>query len=46
MGSGEVAQREGHWAIVDLVGKNGRVRTVPMPPWAKTDTLQGVLAPG
>jgi hypothetical protein len=27
--------RQGHWAIVDLVGKGGHVRTVPMPqrPW-------------
>ena len=32
----DVAQREGRWAIVDLVGKHGRVRTVPMPSWAKT----------
>ena len=31
----DVAQREGRWAIVDLVGKHGRVRTVPMPSWAK-----------
>ena len=30
----DVAQREGRWAIVDLVGKHGRVRTVPMPSWA------------
>ena len=30
-----IAQREGRWAIVDLVGKHGRVRTVPMPSWAK-----------
>ena len=29
----DVAQREGRWAIVDLVGKHGRVRTVPMPSW-------------
>jgi integrase len=27
--------RQGHWAIVDLVGKGGRVRTVPMPAWVK-----------
>jgi site-specific recombinase XerD len=27
--------REGHWAIVDLVGKGGHVRTVPMPEWVK-----------
>ena len=32
----DVAQREGRWAIVDLVGKHGRVRTVPMPSWAKS----------
>ena len=32
----DVAQREGRWAIVDLVGKHGRVRTVPMQSWAKT----------
>lgn len=27
--------RQGHWAIVDLVGKGGHVRTVPMPAWVK-----------
>lgn len=27
--------RQGHWAIVDLVGKGGHVRTVPMPLWVK-----------
>lgn len=27
--------RQGHWAIVDLVGKGGRIRTVPMPVWVK-----------
>jgi integrase len=26
-------QREGHWAIVDLKGKAGHVRTVPIPDW-------------
>jgi integrase len=25
--------RQGHWAIVDLVGKGGHIRTVPMPLW-------------
>lgn len=30
-----VQQREGRWVIVDLVGKGNRVRTVPMPSWAK-----------
>ncbi len=27
--------RESHWVIVDLVGKGGRVRTVPVPVWCK-----------
>src|SRR5277367_5479505 len=29
-------QREEHWAIVDLAGKGGHVRTVPVPDWART----------
>ena len=32
---GHVQQRDGRWCIVDLVGKHGRVRTVPMPAWVK-----------
>src|SRR5215831_11115851 len=28
-------RREDHWAIVDLVGKGGHVRTVPVPDWVK-----------
>ena len=30
-------QREEHWAIVDLVGKRGHVRTVPVPDWVRTE---------
>ena len=30
-----IQQRDGRWCIVDLVGKHGRVRTVPMPTWCK-----------
>jgi site-specific recombinase XerD len=30
-----IQRREDHWAIVDLVGKAGHVRTVPMPDWVK-----------
>jgi site-specific recombinase XerD len=30
---GHLQQREGHWAIVDLRGKAGHVRTVPVPDW-------------
>jgi site-specific recombinase XerD len=29
----DLQQREEHWAIVDLVGKAGHIRTVPMPDW-------------
>ena len=29
-------QREGRWVIVDIVGKGRRVRTVPVPGWAKS----------
>jgi site-specific recombinase XerD len=28
-------QREQHWAIVDLMGKAGHMRTIPMPDWVK-----------
>src|SRR6516162_7700360 len=30
-----IQQRDGRSCIVDLVGKHGRVRTVPMPTWVK-----------
>jgi integrase/recombinase XerD len=32
----EIQQRDGRWCVVDIVGKGNRVRTVPMPAWAKT----------
>ena len=28
-------QREEHWAIVDLIGKAGHVRTIPVPDWVR-----------
>ena len=28
-------RRDEHWAIIDLVGKGGHVRTVPIPEWVK-----------
>jgi site-specific recombinase XerD len=31
-----IEQREGRWAIVDIVGKRDKMRTVPMPSWAKS----------
>jgi site-specific recombinase XerD len=30
-----IQQRGGRWLIVDLIGKGQRVRSVPMPSWAK-----------
>lgn len=30
-----IQQRDGRWAIIDLVGKRGRVRSVGIPPWVK-----------
>jgi integrase len=30
-----IQQREGRWVIVDLEGKGSRIRSVPMPAWAK-----------
>ena len=30
-------QREEPWAIVDLLGKGGHVRTVPLPDWVKSE---------
>jgi site-specific recombinase XerD len=33
-----IQQRDNRWCIVDLVGKHGRVRTVPMPTWVKVAT--------
>src|ERR1700675_4494203 len=31
----DVQIRQGHWVIVDLVGKGGHVRTIPIPSWAR-----------
>lgn len=31
----EVQTRQGHWVIVDLIGKGGHIRTVPIPQWVK-----------
>ncbi len=30
-----IQRREGHSTIVDLVGKGGHIRTIPMPDWVK-----------
>jgi integrase len=31
----DIQSRQGHWAIVDLIGKGGHIRTVPIPQWSK-----------
>jgi site-specific recombinase XerD len=31
----DVQQRDGRWVLVDLRGKHGRIRTVPVPAWVK-----------
>jgi site-specific recombinase XerD len=45
-----IQQRDDRWCIVDLVGKHGRVRTVPMPNWVKVAinawTTAAMLAEG
>jgi integrase len=42
----DVQVRQGHWAIVDLVGKGGHIRTVPIPDWAKTALDLWIAAAG
>jgi hypothetical protein len=32
----EIQMRQGHWVVVDLIGKGGHIRTVPIPHWVKT----------
>jgi len=39
-------RREDHWAIVDLIGKAGHVRTVPMPDWVKQTIDHWLIAAG
>jgi integrase len=41
-----VQQRDGRWCVVDLVGKKGHVRTVPMPAWTKTAVDSWTMAAG
>ncbi len=37
-------RREDHWAIVDLIGKAGHVRTIPVPAWVKRTVDDWLLA--
>ncbi len=41
----QIQERDGRWVVADLVGKGKRIRTVPIPEWAKAvlDQWSGVL---
>ena len=41
-----IQRREDHWAIVDLIGKGGHIRTVPVPDWVKQTLDEWLLAAG
>ena len=42
----EVQMRQGHWAVVDLIGKGGHIRTAPIPGWVKVALDQWTVAAG
>jgi site-specific recombinase XerD len=42
----EIQMRQGHWAVVDLIGKGGHIRTVPIPQWVKAALDQWTRAAG
>jgi integrase len=42
----EVQMRQGHWAVVNLIGKDAHIRTVPIPEWVKTALDQLTAAAG
>src|ERR1039458_5226356 len=41
-----IQQRDARWVIVDMHGKGGRVRTVPMPSWTKAAIDEWMAAAG
>lgn len=40
----DLQQREEHWAIVDMVGKGGHIRTVPVPDWVRNELNEWLIA--
>jgi site-specific recombinase XerD len=42
----DIQQRDGRWCVVDLAGKGKRIRTVPMPSWAKAAVDNWLAAAG
>jgi len=41
-----IQMRQGRWAVVDLIGKGGHIRTVPIPNWVKAALDQWTRAAG
>lgn len=41
-----IQQRDGRWVLVDLIGKRDKIRSVPMPNWAKAATNEWSKASG
>ncbi len=39
-------QREGRWVLIDMRGKHGRIRTVPVPAWVKAAVQSWTNAAG
>ena len=42
----KVQMRQGHWAVEDLIGKGGHIRTVPIPEWVKAALDRWTAASG
>jgi site-specific recombinase XerD len=42
----DIQVRQGHWAVVDLIGKGGHIRTVPIPDWVKAALDEWTVAAG
>jgi site-specific recombinase XerD len=43
---GHLQQREEHWAIVDLAGKGGHIRTIPVPDWVYSALSAWIVGAG
>jgi len=41
-----IQQRQQRWVIVDLLGKHGRIRSIPMPGWTKANIDRWSTAAG
>src|ERR1700687_2505494 len=42
----EIQMRQGHWAVVDLIGKGGLIRTVPFHNGSKRHSISGSSSQG